>query len=272
MEEEQGGERGDVASSRIGEETQISPFFFLLISFAFSFLFFLFFFLHFFRFSSSIAFHSLLLPLPCPDQSQYLRFKRRHQTVFLHCEPQELLGAVKLRLAAILAVDEEDIRFYEFMSPERKAHVLSILEEKLKEAHKLRKKKPGEPKPNIEEEMKLIEIPPLPDTKKLWELGLENDSVVFFVYRTHPMTDWDEWEYVDVPGLQPGNGKLLGQSANQIPGGDGFGEPGSAALRAAQQAEEEAAAQRRAQAAKDEEQRMLLSAPPPAESAAAQPQ
>lgn len=111
-----------------------------------------------------------------------------NQTIFLHCEPHELVGAVKLRLAAILGVDELDIRLYECMTQERKAHVMSVLEEKLKEAAKLRKKKPGEPKPNIEEEIKLIEIPPLPDEKKLWELGLENDSIVYFVYRTHPNT------------------------------------------------------------------------------------
>jgi hypothetical protein len=37
------------------------------------------------------------------------------------------------------------------MTPERRKHVLTLLEEKLKEAAKLRKKKPGEPKPNLEE-------------------------------------------------------------------------------------------------------------------------
>jgi hypothetical protein len=96
------------------------------------------------------------------------------------------LGAVKLRLAKVLGVDELDIRLYEMMSPERKAHVMSILEEKVREAAKLVKKKPGQPKPNIEEEIKRLEVPPLPDDKKLWELGLENDAIVFFVYRTHP--------------------------------------------------------------------------------------
>ena len=77
---------------------------------------------------------SSLLSRPCccasRSQSQYLRFKRRKQTLFLHCEPQELLGAVKLRLAAILGVDEQDVRLYEFMTAERRAHVLSVLEEK----------------------------------------------------------------------------------------------------------------------------------------------
>jgi hypothetical protein len=135
--------------------------------------------------------------------SQYLRFKRLHQTIFLHCEPQEVLGAVKLRLSAILAVDELDLRLYECMTPERKKHVLALLEEKLKEAAKLRKKKPGEPKPNLEEEIRAIEIPPLPDEKKLWELGLENDSIVYFVYRTHPNTDWDEFESYE-PSVTPG--------------------------------------------------------------------
>ena len=56
----------------------------------------------------------------------------------------------------------------------------------VREAAKLAKKKPGQPKPNVEDEIKLLEIPPLPEEKKLWELGLENDAIVFFVYRTHP--------------------------------------------------------------------------------------
>ena len=64
-------------------------------------------------------------------------------------------------------------------------------------------------------------------------------------------TDWDEWECVDVPGLQEGTGKTLGSCAGQIPGGDGFDEPGTAAARAEaarveeqrQQAERERAAQ-----------------------------
>lgn len=220
--------------------------------------------------------------------SQYLRFKRRNQTIFLHCEPQEVLGAVKLRLAAILAIDEEDIRLYEHMTEERRRHVLSLLEEKLKEAAKLRKKKPGEPKPNIEEELKAIEIPPLPNEKKLWELGLENDAIVHFVYRTHPMTDWEEWENFDP------SGPLLGACAGQTPGGesrdvvpasekcaaeipvcathadphssspfslsplspsgDGFDPPGTAAARAAAAAAAAAAAsERAAQIAREEE-------------------
>lgn len=106
--------------------------------------------------------------------------------MFLHCEPQELLGAVKLRLALILAIDELDIRLYEFMSPERRAHVMALLADKVREAAKLVKKKPGQPKPDVEAEIRMLEIPPLPDDKKLWELGLENDAIVFFVYRTHP--------------------------------------------------------------------------------------
>lgn len=93
---------------------------------------------------------------------------------------------MKLRLAAILAIDELDLRFYEFMSSERRAHVMALLADKVREAAKLVKKKPGQPKPDVESEIKLLEIPPLPDDKKLWELGLENDAVVFFVYRTHP--------------------------------------------------------------------------------------
>jgi len=118
-------------------------------------------------------------------QSQYLRFKRRNQTVFLHCEPGELLGAVKFRLAAVLGVDELDIRLYELMSAERKAHVLALLEEKVREAAKLLKKKPGQPKHDVEAEVAALEIPSLPDEKKLWELGLENDAIVFWVFRTH---------------------------------------------------------------------------------------
>jgi hypothetical protein len=118
-------------------------------------------------------------------QSQYLRFKRRNQTVFLHCEPGELLGAVKFRLAAVLGVDELDIRLYELMSAERKAHVLALLEEKVREAAKLIKKKPGQPKHDVEAEVAALEIPSLPDEKKLWELGLENDAIVFWVFRTH---------------------------------------------------------------------------------------
>ena len=177
---------------------------------------------------------------------------------------------MKLRLAKILDVDELDIRFYEYMSAERKAHVMSILEEKVKEAAKLRKKKPGEPKPNIEDELKAIEIPPLPDEKKLWELGLENDSIVFFVYRTHPNTDWDEWEWIDVAGLHEGDGKLLGVSAGEIPGGDGFHEEGYAAAQAAKAVEEAQAAERARQAARDEENRMSEPAPIAEQSASAQ--
>ena len=127
----------------------------------------------------------LLAAVARARQSQYLRFKRRNQTVFVHCEPQELLGAVKLRLASILGLDELDLRFYEFMSAERRAHVMSLLEEKVRDLAKA-KKKPGQAKLNVEDEIKMIEVPPLPDDKKLWELSLENDAIVFFVYRTHP--------------------------------------------------------------------------------------
>lgn len=98
---------------------------------------------------------------------------------------------MKLRLALILAIDELDIRLYEFMSAERRAHVMALLADKVREAAKLVKKKPGQPKPDVEAEIRLLEIPPLPDDKKLWELGLENDAIVFFVYRTHP-SQWRE--------------------------------------------------------------------------------
>jgi len=193
--------------------------------------------------------------------SQYLRFKRRHQTVFLHCEPGELLGAVKLRLAAVLGVDELDIRLYELMSPERKAHVMQLLEEKVREAAKLMKKKPGQPKHDVEAEVAALEVPPLPDEKKLWELGLENDAIVFWVFRTHPNTDWDEWECVDVPGLQESTGKTLGSCAGQIPGGDGFDPPGTAAARAEAARQEEmrqqAERERAAQQARDQEAAVL---------------
>jgi len=192
--------------------------------------------------------------------SMYLRFKREKQTIFLHCEPSELLSAIKFRLAAVLGLDEEDVRLYEYMSAERKAQVMAAMEEKVREAAKLAKKKPGVPKPNVDEEIAKLEIPPLPEEKKLWELGLENDAIVFFVLRTHPKTDWDEWEEPNVPGLQAGSGKLLGSCAYQIPGGDGFDEPGTAARREAQRAEEEAKRAAEEQAKKEAEEREMREA------------
>lgn len=78
------------------------------------------------------------------------------------------------------------------------------------------KKKPGQPKMSIEEETKMMQIPPLNEDKKLWELNLENDCVVFFVYRTQPETDWDEWEEVDVEGLQPAPPKPSQQQSSTL--------------------------------------------------------
>jgi hypothetical protein len=163
-----------------------------------------------------------------------------------------------LRLASILKVDELDLRFYEFLTPDRTAAMMTSMEAQLRELSKQNKKKPatslGGPKATLEEEIRLLEIPPLPDEKKLWELGLENDAVVFFVYRTHPNTDWDEWECVAVRGLQEDTKKTLGSSAGQTPGGDGFDPVGTQAARAAAIIEEAADAQRRAYQLQQEEE------------------
>lgn len=75
-----------------------------------------------------------------------------------------------------------------------------FIQEKFREVVKQLKKKPGAPKLTIEEEIRHLTIPPLNEEKKLWELELDNDHIVFFVIRKYPKTDWDEWEDVNVPG------------------------------------------------------------------------
>lgn len=65
------------------------------------------------------------------------------------------------------------------------------------------------------------------------------------------LSDWDEWENPEA------GGKLLGSSAYQTPGGDGFDPPGTAAARsAAAEAAAAAEAERLAEEARQEEAKM----------------
>ena len=68
---------------------------------------------------------------------------------------------------------------------------------------------------------------------------------------------------VDVPGLQEGTGKTLGSCAGQVPGGDGFDEPGTAARLVEQAAAQKAEAERlqREQEAKENEEHASSDAP-----------
>jgi hypothetical protein len=141
---------------------------------------------------------------PNPSQSQiYLRFKRHHHTVFVPCESIMTLQTVKERLAELMGKDEDDVRLFEHLETEKRQQMIHQIIEKQKEALKLSKKKSSSYVP-LGQELKVdtpetVQIPPLDCTKKLWELGLDNDHIVFFVYRTSEFDD--EWESINVPGV-----------------------------------------------------------------------
>jgi hypothetical protein len=107
----------------------------------------------------------------------------------------EVLYDIKNRLGMILAKDPDDIRLYEYMNDERRTIILQQLEEKAKELAKQAKKnglksilKSSDNNPNNQNNLNSTfnpnEIPPLDCEKKLWELSIDNDQIIFFVFRT----------------------------------------------------------------------------------------
>jgi hypothetical protein len=98
------------------------------------------------------------------------------------------MGQIKRKLSLLLKIDENDIRLYENLSYERRKEMMTILEERMKELIKLSKKSHYVHKISSENEMKALEIPPIPNEKKVYEIGLKNEDIVFFVYRTRAKT------------------------------------------------------------------------------------
>lgn len=56
----------------------------------------------------------------------YLRLKRKTQTIFQHCSPNLCLEDLKATLAKILDKSPDDIRFYEYLTEERKAAIAEV--------------------------------------------------------------------------------------------------------------------------------------------------
>jgi len=126
--------------------------------------------------------------------SMYLRLKRKNETIFLHCEPTEKLQLVKERLGLIVGVDEDDIRLFEHLTPERRAalqgQASALAASAATRAAKLNKNPYQQPINNTQltntnnsSQSTEFQQPPLDCDKKIAELGLESDAVVFFVYR-----------------------------------------------------------------------------------------
>lgn len=102
--------------------------------------------------------------------SIYLRFKRKNQTVFLHCKAQESLGDVKGRLAELLQQDPDEVRCL-------KVSNCSVVE--------------FAPAAILENPSLAVAAQPFPpshrvldDKKTLQDQQLASDSIVYFVYPT----------------------------------------------------------------------------------------
>lgn len=131
----------------------------------------------------------------------YIRCRRLNQTIFMHCKSNELLADVIYRISALVGVQPNQLHLYEhFATAERKQHVLQQLKLQSENETKLKKKLNNIPNwipsnksttaVNSNDSNVIDEIPPLDETKKIRELGLDNDSLVYFVIQNDDGT----WE------------------------------------------------------------------------------
>jgi len=123
---------------------------------------------------------------------------------------------LKKKLAIIIGKSPDDLRFHKFLTEEEKQ---AIIEERQKQLAKpVKGKKPPEPKKEeAKGDAKSEEFvsPSLDETKTVCEVGLDTDHVLFYVCKIKGTND--EWEPIDVEGLQPAPKKddsASGQTAN----------------------------------------------------------
>ena len=125
---------------------------------------------------------------------------------------------MKEKLALIVGKDEDDVRLYELLTPDRRlALALQQQQDKLKAAAKQKGSNPYAAAANPatastaqagqtqSKEAAVAEYvqPPLECERKVSECGLDNDAIVLFCYR---LGEADEWEELEAAGVMERKG------------------------------------------------------------------
>jgi hypothetical protein len=140
------------------------------------------------------------LPLYPTTQSIYIRFKRKHRTVFISCEPGEPLSELCSRVCQLVDKEQKDVQFYEYVTEEKQrlqeeaeAKQLAAREAVLK----AKKGKDGKRSRFTQEEKVDLGPTPYDTTLTVAELGLDNDDILLFAYRTEN----GGWEPLEAEGV-----------------------------------------------------------------------
>ena len=124
---------------------------------------------------------------------------------------------MKERLSLIVGKDEDDVRLYELLTPDRRLSLaLQQQQDKLKAASKQKGSNPYAANPQSttssaaggqpqSKEAALADYvqPPLDCERKVSECGLDNDAIVLFCYR---VGEADEWEEMEATGIMERKG------------------------------------------------------------------
>ena len=135
------------------------------------------------------------------------------------CSSADKLQLVKEKLSLIVGKDEDDVRLYELLSPDRRLSLaVHQQQDKLKAAAKQKGNNPyaaaASPPPlssaaaagqSQSKEAALADYvqPPLDCERKVSECGLDNDAIVLFCYR---LGEADEWEEMEAAGVMERKG------------------------------------------------------------------
>lgn len=131
----------------------------------------------------------------------------------LHHIAGDKLQVVKERLSLIVGVDEDDVRLFELLTPDRR---LSLATQQQSDKLKAAAKQKGSNNPyaantntasstaaagqSQSREAALADYvqPPLDCERKVSECGLDNDAIVLFCYRVGEADEWEEMEAAGV--------------------------------------------------------------------------
>jgi len=116
----------------------------------------------------------------------------------MHCNMSERLSEVIYRTAALCNKQPSQIRIYD-LSAEKRANAVAQLKAAEAEQARQAKKKAGIPnwpttRPAASNDVANsgeVEFPPLDETKRLRDLGIENDTAVCFVIQNDDGVSWE---------------------------------------------------------------------------------
>lgn len=137
----------------------------------------------------------------------YIRCRRQHQTIFMHCKSNELLSDIIYRIAALVYKQPNQIRLYmHFNTVEDKNKAIQEYKTLIDNENKLKNKNKklndnwfNKTNNNVDVNNNInnvndndIILPPLDENKKLRELNIHNDTLLDFIVQK----DNGEWENV----------------------------------------------------------------------------